>query len=575
MGASEDDRPRIFLFYFLNMSEAPRAPSDSNVVAPQDPEPIPAKKLPDTPVSAADLEMIPTENHMNDHSHILEKPSTTHSVTAQKPKKSSKNEPAPPRIIEFKPSLKQYEAYKLLTDSTTTEIGYGGAAYGGKTYLGCFYITAMCLANAGTGWLIGRKDLINLRRTTLLTLFKLWVDLGIKPEEYNYNQQSNIITWQNGSQIFLFDLAYQPSDPLFTRLGGLEITGAFIDESNEVPEQAINIILTRIGRRKNEEYKLTPKLLEGFNPDKGHVYNRYYKPWRDNQLPLHRRFIKALPTDNPTVTEQYLNQLRNSDKITRERLLLGNFEYDDDPSALMTYDAICDLFTNTAIPSEEKYLTADIARYGQDKTIIMLWRGLECYAVHEYSKQGLDMTALRIRDFCSVEHIPFSHVIIDEDGVGGGVVDSLRGVKGFVANSHAIDNPITHEAENYANLKAQCTYRMADFVNDHRIALRFDGVAKQLIIEELEQVKTKDIDKNRKRQIRGKDEIKELLGRSPDYSDAMMMRMWFELKPVSAGTARQFYPTLNKSGPTSLARNPQAGSRQFIPNLRRAKIKEF
>lgn len=468
------------------------------------------------------------------------------------------------RRISFSPSIKQYEAYKYLTDKETTEIGYGGAAYGGKSYLGCFWITASALAYPDTGWLLGRKDLINLRRTTLLTLFKLWEELGIKREEYNYNQQQNIITFNNKSQIFLFDLAHQPSDPLFTRLGGLELTGGFIDESNEVPEQAIQIVLTRIGRRRNEQYGLVPKLLEGFNPDKGHVYSRFYKPWRDSLLPNHRKFIKALPTDNPTVTEQYLNQLRNSDKVTRERLLLGNFEYDDDPTTLMAYDAIIDLFTNSVIEGE-KYLTADIARYGQDKTVIILWKGLEAYAIYTYEKQGLDVTAQRIRDLSTEHRIPYSHIIADEDGVGGGVVDALRGIKGFIANTKAFENPVSHQDENYANLKAQCTYKLADFVNNHKIAVRADGEVRTLLIEELEQIKTKDKDKDRKLMIRSKEESKEVLGRSPDYADALMMRMWFEYRssgqvayqyrpnfgapkvPV-VNTAAQYRPLYKKSG---------------------------
>lgn len=432
------------------------------------------------------------------------------------------------RTLSFSPSPKQYEAYQYLTDKTTTEIGYGGAAYGGKSYLGCFWVTASALAYADTGWLLGRKDLINLRRTTLLTLFKLWEELGIRREEYNYNQQNNIITFANKSQIFLFDLAYQPSDPLFTRLGGLDLTGSFVDESNEVPEQAINIILTRLGRRRNADYGLTPKLLEGFNPDKGHVYHRYYKPARDHELPNHRKFIKALPTDNPTVTETYLNQLRNADKVTRERLLFGNFEYDDDPANLMQYDAIIDLFTNTAEISEENYLTADIARYGQDKTVIMLWRGLHVYKIVAYERQGIDETTRKIRDFAANERVPYSHIVVDEDGVGGGVVDNLQGIKGFVANSTALENPITGDKENYQNLKAQCTYKLADYVNRHRIAVTTDSTTRTLLIEELEQIKTKDIDKDQKLRIRSKDEIKEVLQRSPDYADSMMMRMLLE-----------------------------------------------
>ncbi len=433
------------------------------------------------------------------------------------------------REITFSPSPKQYEAYKLLTDKVTTEIGYGGAAYGGKSYLGCFWLTASALAYPDTGWLLGRKDLINLRRTTLLTLFKLWETLGIKKEEYNYNQQNNIITFQNKSQIFLFDLAYQPSDPLFTRLGGLDLTGAFIDESNEVQEQAINIILTRLGRRNNDKYGLAPKLLEGFNPDKGHVYSRYYKPWRDSQLPIYRRFIKALPSDNPDPgATAYIEQLKKADKVTQERLLRGNFEYDDDPTNLIAYDAIVDLFTNTAEASQERYLTADIARYGQDKTVLMLWQGLKVYKVISYEKQGLDQTINKIRDFAATESIPYSHIVVDEDGVGGGVVDALQGVKGFTANSTALENPVTGLKENYQSLKAQCTYKLADMVNRHKLAVQCDSQTRTLLVEELEQIKTKNADKDQKKQIRSKDEIKEVLGRSPDYADALMMRMLLE-----------------------------------------------
>jgi phage terminase large subunit len=427
--------------------------------------------------------------------------------------------------LTFRPSLKQFQAWELLTDKTTTELGFGGAAFGGKSYLECFWETAMCEAYPGTGWLLGRKELLNLKRTTLLTLFKVWEEYRFEPgKHFTYNQQSNIINWHNGSQIFLFDLGYQPSDPLYTRLGGLELTGAAVDESNEVPVQAINIVKTRIGRRLNDKYGLTPKLLETFNPDKGHVYSRYYKPWKDGTLPAHRRFIKALPTDNPHTTEEYLNQLRNADKVTKERLLYGNFEYDDDPTALIEYDAITDLFTNTVDPGE-MYISADVARQGSDKIVIKLWRGLHNFKTIKKKKQGTDVTANDIKALEQIHKVPRSHVIIDEDGIGGGVVDQLPGCKGFIAQTKPFRD------ENYQNLKAQCTYLLAKKINAREIAITCDDpTEREETIEELEQIKSKDADKDGKLNIQPKDKIKEVLGRSPDYADALMMRMYFEFK---------------------------------------------
>lgn len=450
------------------------------------------------------------------------------------------------RIITFKPSKKQFEAWEALTDQETTDLGYGGGGFGGKSYLGCFWLLAMCLAYPGSGWLMGRKELNNLKRTTLLTFFKVCADYKIEAgKDFNLNQQTNIVSFPNGSQIFLFDLSYQPSDPLYTRLGGLELTGAFVDESNEVEGSAINILRTRLGRRKNEEYGLKPKLLETFNPDKGHVYQEYYKPWKDQSLPIYRKFIKALPTDNPHTTIDYLEQLKNSDKTTIERLLKGNFEYDDDPATLINYDALIDLWTNTIEDDGESYLTADIARYGQDKTVLGVWEGLKLKKVYILEKLGTDQIAEQIKILSRDHKIPFSHILIDEDGIGGGVVDQLRGVKGFIGNATPFPNKVTKLPENYQNLKAQCSYEVARIINKHEMAIEAEVTGesqkdfRDKLIEELEQVKTIDGDKDGKKKIRGKEETKELLKRSPDRADMVMMRAWFEVNTVGSGHAVQ------------------------------------
>ena len=65
--------------------------------------------------------------------------------------------------VNFKASPKQSEAWHKLMDDHTTEIGYGGAAYGGKTYLGCYWLTIQALSKPKTRWLIGRESLKNLK----------------------------------------------------------------------------------------------------------------------------------------------------------------------------------------------------------------------------------------------------------------------------------------------------------------------------------------------------------------------------------------------------------------------------
>lgn len=45
-------------------------------------------------------------------------------------------------------------------------------------------------------------------------------------------------------------------------------------------------------------------------------------------------------------------------------------------------------------------------------------------------------------------------ILVDEDGIGVGVVYHLKGIKGFQANHRPFDNPITEKPENFENLKA-------------------------------------------------------------------------------------------------------------------------
>lgn len=448
-----------------------------------------------------------------------------------------------PNTITFSPTIPQYNAYKALTDPSTVEIGFGGGAGGGKSRLGCFWLLSVCLAYPNTRWLMGRKELINLKRTTLKTFFEVCALSDLNSDsQFHLNNQTNTITFSNGSEILLFDLSYQPADPLYNRLGSLELTGAFIDESAEVDHKAIDIVLTRIGRWKNDEYKLKPKLLETFNPDKGHVYFRFYKPWKANCQLSHRQFFRALPTDNPYLPKDYITQLENSEKTTRERLLYGNFDYDDDPTTLMSFDAIQDIFTNTpdhGLPA----ISADIARFGNDRTVIALWQGLK--VTQFIIRQGIDTqkTATLIGQLARDNQVPRSRIVIDTDGVGGGVADSLQGSKQFVANASPIQS--NGEVTNYANLKAQCSYLLAENVNNRLLAVSEDTPAdtKETLIEELGQIRAFEVDKERKLRVTPKEDIKKNIGRSPDLSDCLMMRMFLELSPKENQVAKQTSPS--------------------------------
>lgn len=427
----------------------------------------------------------------------------------------------------MKLTIKQTLALDYLEDQTTREVLYGGAAGGGKSILGSYWLLKMAFKYPGTRWLMGRSELKTLKKTTLNSFFEVCKMMGLKSgKHYKLHQQDNIVYIPNGSQILLADLYAYPSDPDFDSLGSLEITGAFLDECNQMSEKAKNIVKSRI-RYKIDEFGLVPKQLMSCNPAKNWVYQEFYKPYKQGVLSTDKKFIQALVTDNDFISKHYIENLRSLDKVSRERLLDGNWEYDDDPSALMDFGKILWAFDNEGLEGGEKFITADVARFGFDKTVIAIWNGFRV-ELHTYSKKSVKETADQIREFSVIYGVPNHHILVDEDGVGGGVVDILR-CRGFVNNARPLRNPVTGNEENYQNLKSQCYYMLAERVNKGGIYIESDK--KQVIIEELEQVKQYKMDSDGKKAVLPKEKLKELLGRSPDYADALMMREWFELTP--------------------------------------------
>lgn len=444
--------------------------------------------------------------------------------------------------IRFEPTPKQHEAWQLLMHSDIVEILFGGGAGGGKTTLACAWLVISSLLYPGTRYLIGRKELKRLKQSVLLSLFDLFGQWGMKPGvHYRYNTTESNIKIYNGSEFHLMDLDKLPSDPNYERLGSIEYTAGFIEEAAEVEQKAKEVIRSRI-RYKLRDYNLVPKLLMTCNPSKNWLYQEFYKPWKEGRLSSDRAFIQSLVTDNPHIAPEYITSLRSlKDRILRERLLNGNWEYEDSDNALFYYDALLDMFSNTIEEEETQYISCDAARFGNDKAVIVRWRGLKPIWYKEYPKSATTMIEEEIRRIAAEYFIPMSRVIVDEEGVGGGIVDHLK-CKGFVGNATPIDRRKDFEKElkteykiNYKNLRAQCYHKLSELVNDHKIAISLEDMEfKDKLIQELEQIRRVNVDDDTKFQIIPKDEIKLAIGRSPDYADTMMMRMWFEVNPERA-----------------------------------------
>jgi len=436
---------------------------------------------------------------------------------------------------------KQTIALDILQDDKTTELIFGGGAGGGKSILGVYWILKNCLKYKGTRWVIGRSSLKTLKETTLNSFWQVCAMQGVKVGvHFKYNDIKSLATFSNGSEIMFKDLGYYPSDPNFDELGSLEITGAFVDECNQIIEKAWLVLKSRI-RFKLDEYGIIPKILGTCNPSKNWVYMQYYSPHKRHELPAYKQFVQSLIDDNDKISKHYRDNLLTLDKISKERLLFGNWEYSDDPTLLCDYDAIVDLFTNDHVkPTGIKYISADLAMQGRDKFIAGAWDGLICKVALDQPKSTGKSIETDLRRLMELNGVGRSRTVVDSDGMGNYLESYLEGIKEFHGGAAAV--PVyslvddgAYDGKNppaeYANIKAQCAYKLAELINNRAIKILCTPEQKQAIIEEIGILKADSVDKDEtKKRIIKKELMKELLGRSPDYLDMLIMRMYFEIQ---------------------------------------------
>lgn len=431
--------------------------------------------------------------------------------------------------IDINLTKKQSQAWKLLMDNKTNEICFGGSAGGGKSFIGTLWIATLCIQYPGIRTLIGRTVLQQLKMTTLNTLFEVLQQMGLKSgDHYVYNGQSNIITFYNKSEIILKDLAYNPSDPNYDSLGGVEVTAVYIDEATQVPQLAYNILKSRI-RFKLNQYKLIPKMLLTSNPGQTWLKKLFYTPYVQETLPDNKAFIPALPLDNPFLPDTYIQMLRELPSQQRKRLLDGDWNYENDLDALFEFDTISNSVYKF-VPNEDdkKYISVDVARFGSDRSVAVIWSGLVALEILVYTKLSTVELSSQIKELIAKYGIHPNNVIVDSDGVGGGVSDQIKGTN-FINNARPL-----HE-QNFSNLKSQCYVKLSELFKEGKISI---NIMNPLIIDELTQellaIKLKDVDKDNKIGVQSKEDMKKILGRSPDLSDAFMMRMLPEIKSTKA-----------------------------------------
>ena len=420
-----------------------------------------------------------------------------------------------------------------LTSNKYEEILSGGSAGNGKSWAGCTWLLFMCLSYPGTRYFISRNELKDLVDSVLVTWNKVCRAYGFT--DWKYNAVKNYIQLgekSGGSHINLIELKRKPSDPMFEDLGSTEYTSGWAEEVSEQDEMGINVISTRVGRHMNAKYGIKAVILMTTNPKKNWVKTRFYDRWKNNTLPEDLAYLPAVVTDNPFIEKEYIEKLRKmgaKDKSLYERLFKGNWDYEENPNALCYYEKIEEVFTNDIVEDGSPAITCDAARNGSDLAVILVWKGWRVVDKKTFDISKTTDISASINIFRRKYKVIKKRVVVDSDGVGGGVADEVDGIS-FKNGA----KPIKEKGDmpNYRNLQVQCLYHLADRINENGLWIDCDLTSeeKEYIKAELDQIQSVTGD-YKKLDCKPKSEIKRDLGRSPDWRDALFMRVYLDLRP--------------------------------------------
>lgn len=181
----------------------------------------------------------------------------------------------------------------------------------------------------------------------------------------------------------------------------------------------------------------------------------------------------------------------------------------------------------------------DIARYGDDSTEFHVRIGFVSLHHESASKQSTVVTAERLMELAKhyatwwnvrnrerpeSEHVPLITgkdipIKVDDSGVGGGVTDMLQahGYNVVPVNSSSV----AHDPGGYPNVRSELWFTTSEMAKDEELDLSAlpDDVVTELRRQAL--AVTWSLDSRGRRVVCPKDDMKKLLGRSPDGMDAM------------------------------------------------------
>jgi len=256
---------------------------------------------------------------------------------------------------------------------------------------------------------------------------------------------------------------------------------------------------------------------------------------------IEQHFVQALPTDNPSLSPEYLQVLTEAFSHRpelQEAYLYGSWDAFEGAKIIIKSKWIREAQLRRFKQGElRRLVVCDPARFGDDETVIYAFENTKIVEDKIYGQKDLVFTAGQIAEMVrnhtidgeldedGEQYVPLA--VVDEDGIGGGVIDNLRswgfdviGIKS-AAKPRQIGGPA--DEIRYGNTRAEMWWLVGKMYAEGDIE---EGEYLDPILEDqLTVVEYKF--KNGRIFVEEKAEIKKRLdGNSPDRADARVMGLY-------------------------------------------------
>jgi hypothetical protein len=225
--------------------------------------------------------------------------------------------------------------------------------------------------------------------------------------------------------------------------------------------------------------------------------------------------------DSDLVSDTYVETMKGKygeDSNIYSVRVLGEFPDQADDNVISLADCERAVINNPSPdPKLPVYVGVDVARFGDDKTVIVVRQGDNVLSMKDYSKRSTMETAgyvqLIINSYKNKEIV----VNVDESGLGGGVVDrleELNTVQNVVING--VNNGSKSSNDGFVNLGCELWWNMRENIKDWGIP------DDEELVGQLSTRKYK-MSSGGKIMLERKEQMKERGLASPDKADALSL----------------------------------------------------